>query len=80
MPILESSKKAVEQLTGWRRPSNSDLNTLLRDRKANTFHFKDDGVIPNHPRWPLIVYRSAVQPRQDFDPAAIFEDLSARNG
>jgi uncharacterized protein YjlB len=80
VPILESGRKVVEQLTGWRRPSSSDLDALLRDRKANTFHLKDDGVIPNHPRWPLIVYRSAVHLQEDFDPAAIFEDLFARNG
>jgi uncharacterized protein YjlB len=79
VPILESGRKVVEQLTGWRRPSSSDLDALLRDRKANTFHLKDDGVIPNHPRWPLIVYRSAVHLQEDFDPAAIFEDLFARN-
>src|SRR5882672_3037179 len=28
-----------------------------------------DGAIPNHPRWPLLVY-----------PAALFEQLFARNG
>jgi uncharacterized protein YjlB len=79
MPILESGKKIVERLTGWARPSASDLDALLRDRPANTFHFKDDGLIPNHPRWPLIVYRGAVQLPNSFDPAAIFETLFACN-
>ncbi|MFU0507064.1 cupin [Pseudaminobacter sp. NGMCC 1.201702] len=79
MPILETGKKIVERLTGRARPSASDWDTLLRDRPANTFHFKDDGVIPNHPRWPLIVYRSAVQLPDSSDPAAIFEALFARN-
>ena len=38
-----------------------------------------DGPIPNHPRWPLLVYPAAVQ-LSGPDPAAIFEALFARNG
>lgn len=52
----------------------------MRSRKANTFHFKDDGVIPNHPHWPLILYRGALKLPGQFDPAAIFEDVFERNG
>jgi len=37
-----------------------------------------DGAIPNHPRWPLLVYPAAV-PLSGPDPAAIFEELFARN-
>jgi len=37
-----------------------------------------DGAIPNHPRWPLLVYPAAV-PLSGADPAAIFEALFARN-
>src|SRR5690606_29281660 len=80
MPILERGKKIVEKITGWQRPSSDDLDRLVRSRKANKFLFKDDGVTPNHPRWPLIVYRGAVKLPAEFDPAAIFEDLFARNG
>jgi hypothetical protein len=32
----------------------------LRERKPQTYRFKDDGLIPNHPKWPLITYKSAV--------------------
>jgi uncharacterized protein YjlB len=80
MPILESGKRIVEKATGWRRPSSDDLDRLLRTRKINAFHFKDDGVVPNHPQWPMIVYRSALKLPDAFDPAAIFEDVFARNG
>lgn len=41
--------------------------------------FKDDGVIPNHPHWPLILYRGAVRLPSHLDPAAVFEDLFAMN-
>jgi uncharacterized protein YjlB len=37
-----------------------------------------DGAIPNHPRWPLLVYNAAVA-LSGSDPAAIFEELFARN-
>ena len=37
-----------------------------------------DGAIPNHPRWPLLVYPAAVQ-LCGADPAAIFEELFTRN-
>ena len=37
-----------------------------------------DGAIPNHPRWPLLVYPAAVR-LSGSDPAAIFDELFARN-
>jgi uncharacterized protein YjlB len=37
------------------------------------------GAIPNHPRWPLLVYPGAVDVRVP-DPAGAFEALFARNG
>jgi uncharacterized protein YjlB len=38
-----------------------------------------DGAIPNHPRWPLLVY-PAVLALSGPDPAALFEELFTRNG
>jgi len=37
------------------------------------------GAIPNHPRWPLLVYPGAVA-IAGADPAAAFEELFDRNG
>ncbi len=37
-----------------------------------------DDPIPNHPRWPLLVYPAAVTLAGP-DPASIFEELFARN-
>lgn len=36
------------------------------------------GGIPNHPRWPLLVYPGAITSANDL--AAAFEDLFTRNG
>jgi uncharacterized protein YjlB len=66
--------------TGLARPNRDQLGKLVRLRKAQLFRFKDDGIIPNHPRWPLIIYRSAVRREDAFDPAAVFEDLFESNG
>jgi hypothetical protein len=60
MPLLEDLKKTTERLTGWQRPSPSELRTLPRNSKASAYRFRDDGLIPNHPRWPAIIYRRAV--------------------
>ena len=80
MTALETIKTIAEKVTGIGRPKRDDLQSLVRPRSAMTLRFKDDGIVPNHPRWPLIVYRSAVQLREDLDPAAIIEDVFRRNG
>ncbi|WP_027062375.1 cupin [Mesorhizobium loti] len=80
MTILESPKKAVERVTGFAKPSEKKLAGLVRLRKANAFRFKDDGLVPNHPAWPLVVYRGAVRLPAEFDPAAVMEALFGANG
>ena len=47
--------------------------------RTHTFFFADDGEIPNHPRWPLIVYAQAIEPGGT-EPAAVFERLFDRHG
>jgi uncharacterized protein YjlB len=80
MPLLEDIKKAAETVTGWRRPSRSELAALPRSRKPRALRFKDDGMVPNHPAWPLVVYRGAVRFPADCDSAAVLEDVFAHNG
>ncbi|WP_419693325.1 cupin domain-containing protein [Mesorhizobium muleiense] len=80
MSILQSTKKAVEQVTGFARPGKQEVTDLVRRRKANEFWLKDDGLVPNHPFWPLVVYRGAVRLPEEFDPAAVLEELFEANG
>jgi uncharacterized protein YjlB len=80
MATLETIKEGFEKLTGWSRPGRSELAAALRKRKSHTFWFKDDGLIPNNPALPFVVYRSPVRLSHRFDPAAIFEELFAGNG
>lgn len=45
---------------------------------ARTFQFEDDGQIPNHPRWPLVVYKNVLP--EGGDRAAACEELFHKNG
>lgn len=80
MVPLEDLKKAAEKLTGWQRPTSAQLEKVLRPGKVAAFHFKDDGLTPNHPHWPLLILRGAVRLPRSVDPAAVFEDVFERNG
>lgn len=80
MPVLETLKKVTEKATRIARPSTNQIEDLVRTRKANAVKFKDDGVIPNNERWPLVFYRGAVSLPADLDPAAVIEDLFELNG
>jgi uncharacterized protein YjlB len=80
MPVLESFKKIAEKVSGLARPSCDMIEGMVRTRKANAVMFKDDGVIPNNPYWPLVLYRGAVSLPDNLDPAAILEDLFDANG
>jgi uncharacterized protein YjlB len=51
----------------------------LRKRRAHTWHFHDDGTIPNN-RLPFVVYRSPIGFAEGADPAAVIEDLFETNG
>jgi uncharacterized protein YjlB len=80
MSLVEDIKKLAEKATGWGHPDPSALIGLVRARQPQRFRFEDNGAVPNHPRWPLILYRGAVRLDARFDPAAVFEDLFERHG
>ena len=48
--------------------------------KPITFFFKDDGAVPNHPRWPMLVYKNALDLSDSRDPEREIEKLFAANG
>jgi hypothetical protein len=73
--LLEHARKFVEQVTGLGRATRHKINGLVRSRKPAAYRFNDDGLVPNHPRWPLVRYRGAVRLPPDFDPVAVIEDF-----
>jgi uncharacterized protein YjlB len=80
MSVVEKLKKVAEKATGWNRPAKEDVASLVLLKAEHTFRFKDDGVIPNHPRWPVIIYRGVCRLPSALDPAAVFEDVFDANG
>jgi hypothetical protein len=69
MRLTEQVKRIAERVTGWKRP---DDPRALRARRARSWRFANDGLIPNHPRWPLVIYKRAVRLPDSLDPAAVF--------
>ena len=65
---------------GYRLERPDKPRGFVRERQPQTFRFKDDGLIPNHPRWPLIIYEGAVRLALGLDPAAVFEELFDSHG
>jgi uncharacterized protein YjlB len=80
MTVREEVKRRAAKITSRGRPSPQAVPMPLRKRRAASFRFRDDGIVPNNPKWPLVIYRSAVRFPQNSDPAALFEDLFAKNG
>jgi uncharacterized protein YjlB len=80
VPLIETIKKTVEQLTGLGRPKRRDLRSLIEDRHPLVHHFSDDGKTPNNPRLPLLLYRRALRVHSKFDPAAVCEEVFASHG
>lgn len=78
--LLEDVKRSGELLTGIGRPTIRQVRLHLSNRKASAFHFRDDGLVPNHPRWPVIFYRGVVSLKGALDPAASFEVLFSAHG
>lgn len=79
MPILEDVEY-MPWATWLSRSGKKDAPELPRARKPHTVRFKDDGLIPNQPRWPFVIYRNAVYLGDGHDPAAVMEDLFKANG
>ena len=74
-----------DQLTNYARklienkPGRTSLRSLVQRRKPVTKHFTDDGIVPNHPRWPMVVYRNVFRFGKN-DPAVVIDALFDANG
>lgn len=80
MPLTDQIKNAARKLTEA-NPDADELRALVRARKPQARLFEDDGIVPNHPRWPLLIYRNAVAPKGGrYDRATVIDALFASNG
>jgi uncharacterized protein YjlB len=80
MPLKDQIKNYAKKLVED-RPDASALRTMLRPHKPIAIRFADDGIVPNNPRLPLLVYRGAVVLRRSrFDPGTIMDTVFETNG
>src|ERR1700691_2903842 len=73
MSLIDDLKRVAEKAIAW--GSSEDPKKRVRKRGPRTYKFKDDGLIPNYPRWPFVIYKGAVRVSGARNPAAIFEEL-----
>lgn len=73
MPLKDQVKNYAQKLIET-QPETDVLHKALRKANPRTIMFKDDGIVPNHPRWPLIIHRKAVTFPAKQDQAASSTD------
>lgn len=80
MPLKDQIKNYARKFVE-NRPDTAALEKLVRQRKAQAIPFSDDGIVPNNPKCPVILYRGAIQlGEDDHDPATIIDSLFEMNG
>ena len=79
MPVTDQIKNYAKKLVED-RPDLFALRTMLRARNPIAIFFKDDGIVPNNPHFPLLVHRSAVILGDKFKPAIVIDALFENNG
>lgn len=79
MPLKDQIKNYAKKLVED-RPEPALLRGMIRTRKPTAIMFADDGIVPNNPRFPLLIYRSAIIGERRFDLATVIEALFEVNG
>ena len=80
MDVIEPVKRIVEKATGIGIPSREEALACVLDSRPSRMTFRDDGYIPNNPRFPLLCYRKAIRLGRKHDPAAVLEKTFKVNG
>lgn len=80
MDVIEPVKRLAERATGIGIPDDAEARACLRDSRPSRMKFRDDGYIPNNPKFPLLYYRAAFRFGRKYDPAAVIEATFNANG
>ena len=80
MDIIEPGKRLIEKATGIGVPSGEEALACVRNVRPLRMKFRDDGYIPNNPKFPLLHYRKVLQFGRKHDPAAVLEKVFDVNG
>lgn len=80
MPIKDQIKNLAKKLVED-RPAAATLRALVQPRKPTALHFRDDGIVPNNPKFPVLLYRGAVQLKgRRYPPDVVIDALFDTNG
>jgi uncharacterized protein YjlB len=79
MPLKDQIKNYAKKLVED-RPDETALRKMIRGKKPISLRFEDNGIVPNNPKHPVLVYRGAVTLGGAFDPATIIDTLFETNG
>lgn len=80
MPIKDQIKNFAKKLVEG-RPDAATLQMFVRARKPAALHFRDDGIVPNNPKFPALLYRAAVKLKdRRYPPDVIIDALFDANG
>ena len=63
MRTSDEIKRGAGTKAARSRPTIGAVRAPLREDEPHAFHFHDDGLIPNHPTWPLLLYCAARDSR-----------------
>ena len=73
MPLKDQIKNYAKKLVED-RPDPARLGAMVRPRKPFSLIFADDGIIPNNPRFPVIILGGAVKiSGSQFDPDIVID-------
>jgi uncharacterized protein YjlB len=79
MPIRDQVQNYARKLIET-RPAPEEARNMVRRRKPQALRFSDDGIVPNHPHWPLVVYRDTVRFSNRYSPDTVIDILFEANG
>lgn len=80
MPIKDQIKNLAKKFVED-HPDAATLRALVRARKPTAIRFQDDGIVPNNPHFPVLLYRGAVNLKtRRFAPEVIIDTLFDRHG
>src|SRR3954468_10975928 len=80
MDVIEPVKRLAEKATGIGLPAREEALACVRECRPARMKFRDDGYIPNNPKFPLLHYQKAVRLGRTRDPAAILEQIFNPHG
>ena len=77
MPLKDQIKNYARKLT---EDQPTSLSRMIRKRVPIAKIFADDGIVPNNPRLPMLLYRNAVRFDKQYDPATVVDAIFSANG